>query len=295
MDEYRDRWPVAVICSTIGLAERTYYAAKTRPASARSVTDEAHVAKMRRVWDENFSCYGATRLWAELNRQGHRIARCTVERLMPVAGIRGVQRGKRLRTTIPGDQAADRPADLVNRQFKAARPNELWVADLTYASTWEGWLYVAFILDVFSRYITGWQISTSLDTRLVLDALEMAIWRRDLTTGPLRHHSDRGCQYTSYAFSDRLADAGIAASVGSRGDSYDNAMAEALNGSYKHELYKLHGPWRTRAALEIKTIEWIEWYNQRRLHTQLGLVPPAEYEARWYQQRHGGILLGTSP
>jgi len=273
VDEHRDRWPVRAICSTIELAERTYYAAKARPASARSITDALHAAKMREVWKDNFGCYGATRLWAELNRSGYRVARCTVERLMPVAGIRGVQRGKTRRTTIRDDQA-ERPADLVQRQFKASRPNELWVADITYASTWEGWLYVAFILDVFSRYIAGWQIGTSLETRLVLDALEMAIWRRDLSAGPLRHHSDQGCQYTSYAFSERLADAGIAASVGSRGDSYDNAMAEALNGSYKHELVKLHGPWRTRAALEFRSIEWIEWYNHRRLHREIGLGHP---------------------
>jgi len=293
VDEHRDRWPVSAICQTIELAERTYYAAKARPRCARSLRDEGHVAVMRTVWSENFCCYGATRLWAELNRQHHRVARCTVERLMPAAGVVGVQRGKRLRTTI-ADSQADRPADLVERNFKAHRPNDLWVADITYASTWEGWLYVAFILDVFSRYIAGWQISTSLETQLVLDALEMAIWRRDLTAGPLRHHSDRGGQYTSYAFSDRLADANIAASVGSRGDSYDNAMAESLNGSYKAELYKLHGPWRTRNRLEIKTIEWIEWYNQRRLHTEIGLIPPAEYEADWYQRRHGGVLLRTA-
>ncbi len=235
IDEHRDRWPVAAMCRTIAFAERTYYAAKSRPRSRRARTDQDHVAVMRRVWEENFSCYGATRLWGELNRQQHRIARCTVERLMPIAGIHGVQRGKRLRTTIPDDRAAPRPADLVERSFRASRPNELWVADITYASSWEGWLYVAFILDVFSRYIAGWQISTSLDTRLVLDALEMAIWRRDLTTGPLRHHSDRGCQYTSYAFGDRLADAGIAASVGSRGDSYDcEHHPRACSGRRRH-------------------------------------------------------------
>jgi putative transposase len=193
VDEHRARWPVRAMCATIELAERTYYAAKARPRSARSVSDEAHVASMRAVWSENYSCYGATRLWGELNRQDHRVARCTVERLMPVAGLRGVQRGKKKYTTIV-DDAAPRPADLVARTFKAVRPNALWVADITYASTWEGWLYVAFILDVFSRYITGWQISTSLETQLVLDALEMAIWRRDLTTGRLIHHSDRGCQ-----------------------------------------------------------------------------------------------------
>ncbi len=197
-------------------------------------------------------------------------------------GIRGVQRGKKRWTTVV-DETAPRPADLVDRQFVATRPNELWLADITYASTWGGWLYVAFILDVHSRMIVGWQLADHLRTDLVLDALEMAIWRRDVTLGSLVHHSDRGCQYTSFRYSDRLAQAGIAASVGSKGDSYDNAMAESLNGTYKAELVKLHGPWRTRAELELATIEWIDWYNERRLHGEIGDIPPAELETDYYR------------
>jgi len=206
-------------------------------------------------------------------------------------GIHGVQRGKKCYTTTP-DLTAARPPDLVKRQFVAERPNQLWLADITYASTWQGWLYVAFILDVYSRMIVGWQLADHLRTDLVLDALEMAIWRRDLLTyGRPIHHSDAGCQYTSFRYTDRLDQAGIAASIGTVGDSYDNAMAEALNGTYKSELVKLWGPWRTRIQLELATIEWIDWYNAVRLHGAIQDVPPAEHEADWYQARHGGVFL----
>ena len=191
-------------------------------------------------------------------------------------------RGKKRYTTIP-DEAAPRPADLVERRFVASRPNELWLADITYASMWDGWLHVAFILDVHSRMIVGWQLADHLRTDLVLDALEMALWRRDLTFGDLIHHSDRVCQYTSFRYSDRLAEAGVAASVGSKGDSYANAMAEALNGTFKSELVKLHGPWRTRGQLEIAIIEWIDWYNAVCLHREIGDIPTAEHEADWYR------------
>jgi putative transposase len=281
VDEHRDRWPVAVMCRTIELPERTYHAARTRSPCARSVSDEANKVEIRRVWEQNYRCYGARRIFKQLRREGHPIARCTVERLMPQLGIRGVQRGKKRFTTV-ADGTAARPADLVERRFVAERPNQLWLADITYASTWGGWLYVAFILDVHSRMIVGWQLADHLRTDLVLDALEMALWRRDLTFGDLIHHSDRGCQYTSFRYSDRLAEAKVAASVGSRGDSYDNAMAESLNGTFKAELVKLHGPWRTRGQLEIAVIEWIDWYNAARLHREIGDVPPAEHEADWY-------------
>jgi putative transposase len=287
VDAHRHAWPVAVMCRTIGLAERTYHGAKTRPRSKRSVSDESHTVEIRRVWESNYRCYGARRVYKQLRREGYVIARCTVTRLMADIGIRGVQRGKKRFTTI-SDPAAARPADLVERQFVADRPNELWLADITYASTWDGWLYVAFILDVHSRMIVGWQLADHLRTDLVLDALEMALWRRDLTVGTLVHHSDRGCQYTSFRYSDRLAQADIAASVGSRGDSYDNAMAEALNGTYKSELVKLHGPWRTRSQLELATIEWIDWYNATRLHGEIGDIPPAEHEANWYRHNTAG-------
>lgn len=282
VDAHRHVWPVVVMCRTIELPERTYHAAKRRSPSKRSVDDEAHKVEIRRVWESNYRCYGARRVYKQLRREGHAIARCTVTRLMADIGIRGVQRGKTRRTTIP-DEAAPRPADLVERRFVADRPNQLWLADITYASTWAGWLYVAFILDVHSRMIVGWQLADHLRTDLVLDALEMALWRRDLTFGDLIHHSDRGSQYTSFRYSDRLAEAGVDASVGSRGDSYDNAMAESLNGTFKAELVKLHGPWRTRGQLEIAIIEWIDWYNAMRLHGEIGDVPPAEHEADWYR------------
>ena len=282
IDEHRGTWPVAVMCRTIGLPERTYHASLTRPPSRRSVSDEVHKIEIRRVWEQNCRCYGARRIFKQLHREGYPIARCTVTRLMGDIGICGVQRGKKRYTTIP-DEAAPRPADLVERRFVASRPNELWLADITYASTWDGWLYVAFILDVHSRMIVGWQLADHLRTDLVLDALEMALWRRDLTFGDLIHHSDRGCQYTSFRYSDRLAEAGVAASVGSKGDSYDNARAEALNGTFKSELVKLHGPWRTRGQLEIAIIEWIDWYNAVCLHREIGGIPPAEHEADWYR------------
>jgi transposase InsO family protein len=280
VDAYRDRWPVAAMCKAIGLAERTYYARKSRPASARQLADEVLKVDIARVFDANWRCYGARRIWLALRREDIGVARCAVERVMAHMGIRGVQRGKKRYTTTP-DLTAARPPDLVDRRFVADRPDELWLADITYASTWEGWLYVSFILDCYSRMIVGWQIATHLRTDLVLDALEMAIFRRDVTAG-LIHHSDAGGQYTSIRYSDRLTEAGIAASIGSVADSYDNAMAEALNGTYKAEMVRLHGPWRTRAELETATINWIYWYNEKRLHGQIGDIPPAELEAMWY-------------
>lgn len=282
IDEHRARWPVAVMCRTIGLPERTFHAAKTRAPSARSISDEVHKVEIRRVWASNYSCYGSRRVYKQLRREGYVVARCTVTRLMADMGLRGVQRGRKQFTTTPDDTAA-RPADLVERRFVADRPNQLWLADITYVSTWQGWLYVAFILDVHSRMIVGWQLANHLRTDLVLDALEMALWRRDLTFGELIHHSDRGSQYLSFRYSDRLAEVNVSASVGSRGDSYDNAMIESLNGTFKAELIKLHGPWRTRDTAEIAIIEWIDWYNAVRLHGEIGDLPPAEHEADWYR------------
>lgn len=286
VDEHRDVWPVAVMCRTIGLPERTFHAFKTRPLSARSISDAVHTIEIRRVWLANYSCYGPRRVYKQLRREGHVVARCTVTRIMGDIGLRGVQRGRKQFTTIPDDTAA-RPADLVERRFVAERPNQLWLADITYVSTWQGWLYVAFILDVHSRMIVGWQLANHLRTDLVLDALEMALWRRDLSHGDLIHHSDRGSQYVSFRYSDRLAEANVSASVGSRGDSYDNAMIESLNGTFKAELIKLHGPWRTRDATEIAIIEWIDWYNAVRLHGEISDVPPADHEADWY--RHNPV------
>jgi transposase InsO family protein len=287
VDANRHRWPVAAMCRAIGLAERSYYAARARPACARRLADEVLVVHIRRVWEANYRAYGARRVWLALRRADIDVARCSVERLMAAEGIRGVQRGATRRTTTP-DPAAVRPPDLVKRRFVAEAPNELWLADITYASTWEGWLYVSFILDAYSRTIVGWQIATHLRTDLVLDALEMAIFRRDVTAGALVHHSDAGSQYTSIRYSDRLVDAGIAASIGTVGDSYDNAMAEALNGTYKAELVRLHGPWRTRTDLETATINWIYWYNETRLHGEVGDIPPFELEAMWYTNNPAG-------
>lgn len=236
---------------------------------------------IRQVHTDNYRVYGARKIWRELNRQGHAVARCTVERLMRESGLRGLLRDKAPRTTRPAAET-DRPGDLVKRDFTAARPNQLWVADLTYGRTSVGWVYAAFVLDVYSRLIVGWQVSTSLYTDLALDALKMAIWRRENQGADLRklvHHSDRGVQYRAIRYTQRLAEAGAVASVGSKGDSYDNAMAEAFNSLYKAELVRNKGPWRGLDDLEMATVEYIDWYNNRRLHGELGHVPPAEHEA----------------
>jgi putative transposase len=267
------------------IAPSTYYTFKSRPPSQRSITDAETMAEIRRVHEENFGVYGPRKLHAELIRQGgvhgRHVARCTVERLMRADGLHGVRRSAAPpRTTFPGAAPEERD-DLVERRFVADAPDQLWVADITYVRTFAGWAYAAFVLDVFSRRIVGWQLSTSLHTDLALDALTMALWTRERdghdVTG-LIHHSDRGVQYRAVRYTQRLADADIAASVGSRGDSYDNAMAEAFNSIYKAELVRNKGPWRRIDDLEIATMEYIDWYNQRRLHGELGLIPPVEYE-----------------
>ena len=263
------------------IAPSTYYAAKTRPASARSRRDEQLTATIEQIHEDNYDVYGARKIWHELHRQGVPVARCTVERLMRQAGLRGLLRDKTPRTTRPAPETG-RPHDLVKRNFTAEQPNQLWVADLTYVRTSIGWVYAAFVLDVYSRLIVGWQVSTSLYTDLALDALKMAIWRRENQDADLRklvHHSDRGVQYRAIRYSQRLADAGAVASVGSKGDSFDNAMAEAFNSLYKAELVRNKGPWRGLDDLEMATVEYIDWYNNRRLHGELGHVPPAEHEA----------------
>lgn len=263
------------------IAPSTYYATKTRPASARSRRDEQLTALIERIHAENYGVYGARKIWKELHRRGVRVARCTVERLMRESGLRGLLRDKSPRTTRPAPETGQ-PRDLVKRDFTAAGPNQLWVADLTYVRTSVGWVYAAFVLDVYSRLIVGWQVSTSLYTDLALDALRMAIWRRENQGADLRklvHHSDRGVQYRAIRYSQRLADAGAIASVGSKGDSYDNAMAEAFNSLYKAELVRNKGPWRGLDDLEMATVEYIDWYNNRRLHGELDHVPPIEYEA----------------
>ncbi len=228
--------------------------------------------------------YGADKIWRQLNREKVTVARCTVERLMARMGLQGVRRGKVVRTTVP-DKSAICPQDKVNRQFRADRPNQLWVSDFTYVSTWQGWLYVAFVIDVFSRRIVGWRVSNSMRTDFVLDALEQALYARQSEfTGELIHHSDRGSQYVSIRYSERLAEAGIEPSVGSRGDSDDNALAETINGLYKAELIHRRAPWKTRESLELATLEWVSWFNHHRLLGSIGYIPPAEAEANYWQQ-----------
>lgn len=237
-----------------------------------------------RVWRANLQVYGADKVWKQLGREGITVARCTVERLMRKQGLQGVRRGKIVRTTI-SDRGAPCPLDKVNRQFRADRPNQLWVSDFTYVSTWQGWLYVAFVIDVFARRIVGWRVSDSMRTDFVLDALEQALYaRRPERDGGLTHHSDRGSQYVSIRYSERLAEAGIEPSVGSRGDSYDNALAETINGLYKAELIHRRGPWRTKAAVELATLEWVAWFNTQRLFAPIGYIPPAEAEANYYRR-----------
>lgn len=282
IEAHRERWGVEPICRALQVAPSTYYAAVARPASARAMRDGELKAAIRRVWEANRRVYGADKVWAQLNREGTPVARCTVERLMRSMGLRGVVRGKTVRTTIP-DEASSRPADLVARLFRAEAPNRLWVADLTYVRTFVGWVYVAFVVDVFSRFVVGWQASRSLSADLALDALEMALWaRRAKRLDGLVHHSDRGTQYLAIRYTERLAEAGIAASVGSRGDSYDNALAESFHGLYKAELVRHVGPWRGVDDVEHATLDYVDWFNHRRLHGELGMVPPAEFEARYY-------------
>ena len=263
------------------------HAAQRRDPSRRSVRairDEYLRPEIKRVWQVNKQVYGADKVWKQMNREGLTVARCSVERLMRRLGLRGVIRGKRVRTTMP-DTTAPRPLDRVNRHFKAERPNQLWVSDFTYVSTWQGWLYVAFVIDVFARRIVGWRVSSSMTTDFVLDALEQALYaRQPENDGTLIHHSDRGSQYLSIRYSERLSEAGIEPSVGSRGDSYDNALAETINGLYKAEIIHRKTAWKTREAVEIATLEWVAWFNNIRLMEPLGYIPPAEAEANYYRQ-----------
>ncbi len=294
IDDLRDKHGVEPICAQLPIAPSTYYEHKAREVDPdllpwRAQRDQALKAEIRRVWEENFRVYGARKVWRQLKREGFRVARCTVERLMGVLGLQGAVRGKPCRTTIP-DDSADRPADLVNRQFVAERPDQLWVADITFVAAWTGFVYVAFVIDVFSRRIVGWRVASSMKTDLVLDALEQALWARNAPQG-LIHHSDRGSQYLSIRYTERLAEAGIESSVGSRGDSYDNALAETINGLYKAEVIHRRGPWRNRDAVEYATLEWVDWFNKRRLLEPIGNIPPAEFEATYYRQQEGSAMV----
>ena len=291
IDQHRDRYGVEPICRVLPIAPSTYYDAKRRPPSARALRDEELKAEVRRVHADNFGVYGARKVWRQLGREGIDVARCTVERLMGELGLEGARRGKRHRTTI-AHEGASRPADLVERDFSAERPNQLWVADLTYVTTWSGFVYVALVIDAFSRFIVGWQAARSLRTDLALDALEMAIWTRHGELEGLVHHSDRGGQYLAIRYTERLAEAGAVTSVGSRGDSYDNALAETIIGLYKTELIRRRGPWKGLDEVEYATLEWVDWFNHRRLLEPIGHVPPAEFEAAYHQREDPSRIVG---
>ena len=296
IDTHRATYGVEPICAVLPIAPSTYYEHKARAAdptrrSARAQRDDALRPEIQRVWDDNRGVYGVRKVWKQLDREGVPVARCTVARLMTDLGLEGVVRGRRTRTTIPEDEAT-RPHDLVQRHFHATRPNELWVADLTYVATWRGFVYVAFVIDVFARRIVGWRASTSLRSDLALDALEQALYDRE-TDGGLVHHSDRGGQYLAIRYTERLAEAGIESSVGSRGDSYDNALAETVIGLYKTEVIHRKGPWRGPADVEFATLEWVAWFNTQRLLEPLGYVPPAEYEEQFYRTQSAQVAEGA--
>ena len=296
IDAHRDRFGVEPICRVLTehgckIAPNTYWVAKKRPPSARAVRDAQLTVEIQRVYDENLFVYGADKIWAQLNNEGTRVARCTVERLMRSMGLSGARRGKTWIATTDSDHGHSRPADLVDRAFDAPAPNRLWVADITYVKTHSGWVYVAFVIDVYSRRVVGWQASKSLRSDLALDALEMAVWNRQrhgIDLAGLVHHSDRGVQYLSIRYADRLAANEIVASVGSKGDSYDNSMAESFNGLYQWELIYPKGPWRGLDDVEFATLEYVDWFNHRRLHGEIepgpGFTTPAAFEADHYSQ-----------
>ena len=295
IDDYKYRFGVEPICAVLPIAPSTYYEQKARERDpdrrpARAVRDEALKPEIRRVFDENFRVYGVHKVWKQLNREGLGVARCTVERLMRSLGLRGAVRGKRFKTTIP-DELADRGADRVNRTFTVSRPNALWVADLTYVATWRGLVFVAFVIDAFARRIVGWRVSSSLRSDIALDALEQALYDRRFVDGEeLIHHSDHGVQYVSIRYTERLAEAGIEPSVGSVGDSYDNALAETIIGLFKTEVIRQQGPWRGIDAVELATLEWVDWFNHRRLLEPIGNMPPAEKEDEYYRQRESAMV-----
>jgi transposase InsO family protein len=288
IDPQREEHGVEPICRQLPIAPSVYYESKAREADPsrlpqRAVRDAALREEIERVWKKNFGVYGARKVWRQLLREEVDVARCTVERLMREMGLEGVVRGRKVKTTIP-DGLAERPMDLVQRDFTADRPNQLWVADLTYVATWRGFVYVAFITDVFSRKIVGWRVSSSLRSDLALDALEQALHARpDLEK--LVHHSDRGVQYLAIRYTEKLKDAGIEPSVGSVGDSYDNALAETINGLYKTEIIRPNGPWRNLEEVEFATLEWVDWFNHRRLLEPIGNVPPVEFETMYFQNQ----------
>ena len=294
IDKHRDVHGVEPLCTVLQIAPSGYrrHAARLldpEKRCARAKRDVSLVPEIARVWNANLQVYGADKVWHQPGREGSSVARCTVERLMRQQGLRGVRRGKVVRTTFSDNKAAC-PLDKVHRQFRAERPNQLWVADFTYVSTWQGWLYVAFVIDVFARRIVGWRVSRSMRTDFVLDALEQALYaRQPERDSRLIHHSDRGAQYGAIRYSERLAEAGVEPSVGSKGDSYDNALAETINGLYKAELIHRRAPWKTIEAVEFATLEWVSWFNNTRLLAPIGYIPPAEAEANYYRELAGPL------
>jgi len=288
IDAHRDEYGVESICAQLPIAPSTYYEHKARQldplrAPPRMQRDGQLKVDIQRVWQENFQVYGVRKVWRQLNREDIVVPRCTVERLMRQIGLRGAVRGRAFKTTTVFDEQLRRPADLVNRNFIVQRPNALWVSDLTYIATWRGFAYVAFVIDAFARRIVGWRASTSLRSDLALDALEQALYDRSGDAEQtLVHHSDRGVQYLSIRYTERLAEAGIEPSVGSVGDSYDNALAETIIGLYKTEVIQRRGPWRNVEAVEFATLEWVHWFNHRRLLEPIGNVPPAEFETSYF-------------
>ena len=295
IDDRREEHGVESICSVLPIAPSTYYEQKARQTDPsrrprRLVRDEELREEIERVWKENRSVYGARKVWLQLKREDFCVARCTVERLMRRMGLQGVVRGHSYKTTTIVDESAQRPADLVQRNFKADHPNQLWVADITYVATWAGFVYVAFVTDVFSRKIVGWRVSNSLRNDLALDALEQALHARS-DISQLVHHSDRGVQYLSIRYTERLAEAGIEPSVGSVGNSYDNALAETIFGLYKTELIRPNGPWRSIEEVEFATLEWVDWFNNRRLFGPIGDVPPVEFEAMYDERQEAPVIV----
>jgi putative transposase len=297
IEEHREAYGVEPICEVLPIAPSTFHEHQARrrdPSKrpARVKRDEVLRPEIQRVWDENLGVYGADKVWRQLARENIGVARCTVERLMRAMGLRGVVRGGAFKVTTIADDSAARPPDLVDRDFNATRPNQLWVADLTYVATWAGFVYVAFVIDVFSRCIVGWRVSNSLRSDLALDALEQALHARP-HDAKLIHHSDRGVQYLSIRYTERLAEAGLERSVGSVGDSYDNALAETVIGLFKTEIIRRCGPWRSIDEVEYATLEWVDWFNNRRLLEPIGYIPPVEYEEAYYRsQEHPAAVAG---
>ena len=287
IDCFRALYGVEPICRELPIAPSTYYRHKALEDNPelrckRYHQDEVLKPEVMRVWTENKRVYGVNKVWKQLKREGIKVARCTVGRLMRTQGLAGIRRGRRCITTIPDEYAA-KPLDFVNRNFTAIRPNQLWVADITYVATWSGFVYVAFVIDVYSRKIVGWRALKSLQTDLILDALEQALWARGKPKGVI-HHSDRGSQYVSIRYTERLSEIGFTASVGSVGDSYDNALAETINGLYKTEVIHKNGPWKGLEQVELVTLDWVDWFNNKRLLSSIGDIPPAEHEENYYRQ-----------